>query len=223
MQKLKRKLSFLNFKEIVFNLSLDPSIWIFLCFANAFMLVEVRPQILQVFGPSTWILFICDRKFSLFLYLYKKKHRCYMNRSSKIGTHSLRFAAYHSLHISHCFCGIKSRLIYKPTRWKKGKIHSIKKERLRNKKNFFRKKDVRTSLSWTSWSDRTWYLCIWILLETLPHKSQITRWSTSCTWRMCLAMPFDRIILPHRGQGTFECLIWCSSKSLAVANVSAQL
>lgn len=132
------------------NLSLDPSIWIFLCFAKAFMFVEVRPHIEQVLGPSTWILFICDRRFSLFLY--------------------------HSLQISHC------------------------------------------SRSCTSWSDLTWYLCMWILLETLPHKSQITRWSTSCTWRICFAMPFDRIILPQRGQATFECLIWCSSKSSAVAN-----
>lgn len=54
---------------------LEPSRWIFLCFAKAFMFVEVRPQMLHVTALSTWMLFICERKFSLFLYL-KSKIKC---------------------------------------------------------------------------------------------------------------------------------------------------
>lgn len=51
------------------NRSFDPAVWIFLCFASAFMFVEMRPQIVHVWGPSMWMLFMCERRFSLFLYL----------------------------------------------------------------------------------------------------------------------------------------------------------
>lgn len=87
-----------------------------------------------------------------------------------------------------------------------------------------------------------WYLCMCMLLDCFPHKSQITRWSTSCTWRICFAIPFASIFFPkmwnmymklmllspdnkfytpHRGHGTFACFVWCSSNSSLVSNVSA--
>lgn len=125
--------------------------------------------------PSTWMLFICDRKFSLFLYLKKMIFDFKQPKWNWIQSKT-----YHSLQMSHC--------------------------------NF----------SWTSWSARTWYLCIWILLLTLPHKSHTTLWSISCICRMCLAIPFDCIIFPHCGHGTLACLILCFSNRSAVANVSMQ-
>lgn len=79
------------------------------------------------------------------------------------------------------------------------------------------------SRSWTSWSDRTWYLCIWMLFDTLPHKSHTTFWSSPCICRTCFCMPFDRISFPHWVHGILTCLDLCFLNSSAVVNVCSQL